>query len=160
MFWPGASASSASVSRVFTPATPMMKTPTPMCATSMPQKAAGSARARCMAEREAAASPDGHSRSRSSASAEAMAQMPMNMPMAKSTAPPTPTPPSAGLASRSAEKRPEVRATSTVVTMDTPSAQRSRRSRPGTGALRQRATGPTPIRNTAGAISGTNTASK
>ena len=36
----------------------------------------------------------------------------------------------------------------------------SRRARSGTLASRQRANGPTPIRNTAGAISGTNTASK
>ena len=41
-----------------------------------------------------------------------------------------------------------------------PKAQRSRVHSSGSGVRRQRASGPTPIRNTAGAISGTNTVSK
>jgi hypothetical protein len=50
-------------------------------------------------------------------------------------------------------------ATSALMAL-TASAQRSLRARSPTCAERQRAIGPMPIRNSAGAISGTNTASK
>ncbi len=56
--------------------------------------------------------------------------------------------------------RPPMSGTTSAVTTLTASAQRSRRQRSGSAASFQRASGPMPIMNTSGVISGTNTESK
>src|SRR5205823_12516378 len=60
----------------------------------------------------------------------------------------------------SALQRPKANGSSRPSARLTPSAQRSSTASSGRLARFQRASGPTPIRNSAGAISGTNTASK
>src|SRR5207244_1295973 len=57
-------------------------------------------------------------------------------------------------------QRPRIKGNAIAVTIAAPNAHLRRVARSGNDALRHAASGPIPIRNTSGAISGTNTASK
>ena len=62
--------------------------------------------------------------------------------------------------SDSSVSEPPIQPASSALTTATAAAQRRRRPSSGNSACFQRASGPTPIRNTSNAINGTNTVSK
>ena len=130
---------SRSVSKPFTMATPMMKTATPTCASCMPYQEAELAR----------------SLPRSVACGAAFRRPPNCTAVARITQKARKRP-----SATRADHLPLASGTMTAQATATPSAHFRRVARSGSSAFFQLAIGPMAMRNTAGAMSGKNTASK